>query len=54
MSLNFQSRNKKGLAARTLVLLIIGMLILFILLYIVFRSQEGSFEIIEKIKGLFF
>lgn len=47
-------KNKKGLAARTLVLLILGMLTLVIILYIVFYAKEGSFEIIEKFKDFFF
>lgn len=47
-------QSKKALAARTLVLLILGMLMLVILLYIVFYAKEESFEIIEKFKDLFF
>ena len=43
-------KNKKALAARTLVLLIIGLFLLGFLLYLAIRSEQGSLEVIDKIK----
>ena len=45
--------SKKGIEAQIIVWIIIGLLVLFIVLYLISMANKGSFEIIDLIKEAF-
>ena len=46
--------NKKAIAGRTLVLLIIGLIVFIFFLMLISKSQKGSEGIIEALKEMIF
>ena len=45
-------QNSRSQVARTLVLMIIGLVVLFFILYVISKTGRGSFDLVDKIKDV--